>query len=96
MASIPPSKLDWYQTADTVTITIKLKDVDPSTGIENIEFGERSVKATINHDDKDSVEHYRLELELWGSIKADKATYEVTPYKVELHLPKEDNQPQQW
>ncbi|KAF4731906.1 Suppressor of G2 allele of SKP1, partial [Perkinsus olseni] len=96
MASIPPSKLDWYQTADTVTITIKLKGVDPSTGIENIEFGERSVKATINHDEKGSVEHYRLDLELWGSIKADKATYEITPYKVELHLPKGDNQPQQW
>ncbi|EER14196.1 chaperone binding protein, putative [Perkinsus marinus ATCC 50983] len=95
MTTINPSKLDWYQTADTVTITIKLKGVDPSTGVDVAEFSERSVRVGINHENKGSIEHYLLQLDLWGSIKGDKATYEVTPYKVVLYLPKDDQQ-QQW
>ncbi|KAF4673348.1 Suppressor of G2 allele of SKP1 [Perkinsus chesapeaki] len=90
LSSIPSSKLEWYQTDDTVTITIKLKGIDPNNGIENMQFTEGSVKGVINHINKGKVDTYNIDIKLWGPIEYNNAKYDITPYKVELYLPKKD------
>ena len=84
----PKFRHDWYQTSDTVVITVMAKKQDPNNVSVDITTNNLTVEIKL---DDGSGSSFVLDLDLFDTIDPQQSTHRLSPFKLEVKLRKKDN-----